>query len=128
MANKSVKLIDSLHVEVMHFIDAIEHILEDHDIVDEDIVYVRTYFLIMPHQDLMNHVVDKILPWAKQIEKRNVGFFYDNKEIFGELPKDKVDFFSNLWKSGVLTKEDQKEIWDFFDSFVAHAESFKKLL
>lgn len=122
------KLESSLHSEVLHFIDAIEHILEDHDEDTNDLVLLRVYFMTMPPDTLMDHVIQHILPWTRQIADRNVDFFYKNKQIFGELPADKVDYFSNLWKKGILNDEDQTEIWDFFDIFVVHAESFKKLL
>jgi hypothetical protein len=117
-----------LQEEIFHFIDRLECILDSNNIDSSDLTYVKIYLKTFKNNDLMNHVVKKMLPWKPQIEKRKDDFFYKNKEIFGKLPEDKVDYFSDLWKNDGLGEEDKDEIWDFFDAFIAFAEEYKKNL
>ena len=120
------KLVNLLHEEMMHFIDRIEDILDSHNLDSDDIVYVKFIFKTMDSENLMEHVINKILPWKPQIDKRKDDFFYKNKEIFGKLPPEKVNYFSDLWMSQSLDIDDRQEIWDFFDMFVTCAEEYKK--
>ncbi len=115
-----------LHEEMLHFADRIEDILESHNLDSDDVVYVKFFLSTMTHEDAMRHTIAQILPWKSQIEKREDRFFYKNKEIFGKLPENKVNYFSDLWMDSHLSKDDREEIWDFFDSFVAYAEEYKK--
>lgn len=115
-----------LHTEMLNLIDAIEHILEDHNLDSDDIVFIRFFFEQMSSEKTMQHVISRVLPWSKQIKNRDDDFFYNNKHIFGDLPKEKVDYVSKLWKSDVLDNEDKDEIWQFFEVFVLYAEKFKK--
>ena len=48
-------------------------------------------------------------------------------KIFGELPEEHINFFSDLWKSPNLDKDDKQMIWKYFDIFVACAQGHKKM-
>lgn len=115
-----------LHTEMLNLIDAIEHILEEHNLNSDDIVFIRFFFEKLSPAKAMQHVISKVLPWSKQIKSHDDKFFYQNKHIFGELPEDKVDYVAKLWKGNTLDAEDKEEIWQFFEVFVVYAEKYKK--
>ena len=120
------RLCKSLKDELLRFIDAIEAIFDDHDIPSSDIAYVRVFIMQLSPDASMMYVIDKILPYEDEIEKRDESFFYDNPEIFGKLPKSKVNYFSDLVQSGELTQDDKDEIWEFFSSFIAYGKEYDK--
>ena len=122
------RLCKSLKDELLRFIDAVECILDDHNIPSSDIAYIRVFMMQLTPDASMQYVIDKILPLEDKIKSKNESFFYDNDEIFGKLPKSKVNYFSDLVKSGTLTKDDKAEIWEFFATFIAYAKQYKKRL
>lgn len=121
-----MNLAKSLYNELFHFADRVESILESHNFDSDDIVYVKFFFKTFTPEQLMEHVVNKMLPWKKQIIEKDDNFFYKNKEIFGQLPSNKVNYFSDLWMSNHLDNDDREEIWEFFETFITYAEEFKK--
>ena len=51
---------------------------------------------------------------------------FENENIFGASPKDKVIHFKKLYLS--MGKEDRLTLWAWFDSFILLAEKYVKLL
>jgi hypothetical protein len=121
-----MSLIESYFQEQLNFINRIEDILNSHNINTDDIIYIKFYAMNSNKEESIKEASLRILPWKEFIRTRNEDFFYKNKKIFGELPEDKVNYFSDLWKKGVFDEEDKKEIWEFMDCFVAYAEQYKK--
>lgn len=114
-----------LHSELLNFADRLEDMLDDHNISTDDLTYVRFYIVNMTPYQAMQHVIEQILPWKKQIELHDETFFYRNKRIFGKLPDNKVNYFSDVLTK-TFNQEDKNEVWQFFDAFVAMAEEYKK--
>lgn len=127
MTNKQEKLKTILYEEFMNFAKSMEEILDSHNLDSDDVLYVKIFLQALGKDKCMEHTIKRILPYKKQIEKRDQEFFQKNKKIFGELPQDRVDYFSDLIVNEKLTKEDKNEIWDFFEAFVACADEYKKL-
>ena len=118
-------LLKSLKQELLLFIDSIEDICSEYNISTDEVIYVQVLFRAMSEEQIMYHITKRILPWKKQIVERNESFFYKNKKIFGELPEDKVNYFSDLITK-TFSQDDKNEIWDFFDTFITFAEEYKK--
>lgn len=114
--------------EMLNFVDRIESILDDNEIDSSDVVYVRFFLNTLGEQKLMDHCIRKILPWKEHILSKNIDFFMNNKEIFGKLPENKVNYFSDLFKNNKLEQDDIEEIWDFFSVFITIIEEHKKNL
>jgi len=112
--------------EMANFIVRIESILDDNEIDNSDIIYVKFFLQTLGSKELMKHCVKKILPWKEKIVSRDINFFIDNKEIFGKLPENKVNYFSDLFKNNKLQKEDIDEIWEFFNVFITIIETHGK--
>ena len=115
-----------LHKEMINFIDSLKSIFEENQIDDNDLIYIEFFITKMQPSDAMNHIIDKVLPFSNYIKTRSDNFFYKNKNIFGKLPEDKVNYFSDLWKNNKLKQEDKDEIWEYFEAFIGFAERFKK--
>lgn len=111
--------------ELLYFVERLEEILQEYHIDTDDMIYITFYIQKMSPDEALDHVVHKILPWKQQIKDRNEDFFYKNKEIFGALPAEKVNYFSDLIR-GTFSKDDKDEVWTFFDAFIAFAEEAKK--
>ena len=126
--SKNIDFAKMLHDELNNFLDRIEDILNEHDIEVEEFIFIKFFITSMSDQQAMNHIIRRVLPWKEHIQGRRDSFFYKNKKIFGELPEDKVNYFSDLWMSKTLDKDDKKEIWEFFDVFIAFAEEYKKVV
>lgn len=127
MTSKQEKLKTILYDELMNFAKSMEEILDSHSLDSDDVLYVKIFLQALGKDKCMKHVIKRILPYKDQIGNRDQKFFEKNKKIFGELPQDRVDYFSDLIINEKLTKEDKDEIWDFFDTFVTCADEYKKL-
>lgn len=62
---------------------------------------------------------------ADQIIQRNDKFFYSNPQIFGELPKEDVEIFKNVYMSDGLTTTDRASIWDRLASFLVNSAHYQ---
>lgn len=87
---------------------------------------VENVFSMMPKENLMNHVVLNILPHKEQINSKNQDFFLNNKQLFGSLPENEVNYFGNLIVNGNLDDDEKDMIWEYFKVFIALAEVYKK--
>lgn len=91
-----------------------------------DLAIVEFFFNQMTCSNLMQHFIAHVLPWENAIKCRDDKFFINNKRIFGGLPSDRVEYFSQMWKGNRLTQEDRDSIWEYFDTMVEIARQYKK--
>ena len=94
--------------------------------VEQGELFTVAFFFERLHPErCMDHVISHVLPWKKQIRKRDIHFFQDNKHIFEGLPDDRVEYYSyKLAKD--IDKESRDVMWDFFDTMLELAEQYKK--
>lgn len=96
-----------------------------------DMTAVEFFFSLMNEQLLMNHVLDQILPFKAQIAARDIDFFAkQKKQIFGNLPSERVDYFEHLIRTpedkGGMSEENKNYVWVYFDTIIDIAEAYKK--
>jgi len=92
-----------------------------------DLIAVEFYFKNFHHDTIMNHFINKVLPYKKQIINRDVQFFLKNDSIFAGLPEDRINYYSKIVASGKRISEDYRiTIWEYFDSLIALAELYQK--
>lgn len=96
-----------------------------------DLMLVEFFFQKLSAETIADRIVKHVLPFAKEIESRNVIFFLEKKgEIFGGLPKERVEYFSNLIqkseREGGMTDENKDVVWAYFDTLKALGEEYKK--
>ena len=87
---------------------------------------VKQFFMELSDEDVMNHIIQNVLPYKAKIFKEDENFFISNEKIFGKLPRTEVDFFRKIVKD--LDNEDKEGLWNYFKVFVALAEGYKKIV
>lgn len=96
-----------------------------------DLLIVEFFFKKTPAVTIADNIVQHVLSRRKQIEKRDVSFFIaKKKEIFQNLPADRVEYFANLVqkseKDGGMGDDDKEAVWAYFDILIQLAEEYKK--
>jgi hypothetical protein len=92
-----------------------------------DLVLVEFYFKNINPERVMTHLINKVLPYRKQIESRNVKFFLENESLFAGLPEDKIKYYSGIIASGKRIRDDYRiTIWEYFDTLIAFADLYQK--
>lgn len=96
-----------------------------------DLMLVEFFFQKLSAETITDRIVKHVLPYSKEIETRNVIFFLEKKnEIFGGLPKPRVEYFSGLIqkseKDGGMSDENKDVVWSYFDTLKALGEEYKK--
>jgi hypothetical protein len=92
-----------------------------------DLSAVEFFFQRLHPERVMQHLIDKLLPHKKQIERRDQKFFLNNRILFAGLPDDRVDYYTNIIAKGnSISEEERDTIWAYFDSLLALAEDNKK--
>ena len=120
-------LLDDMRTTVLDFIEQIKEEIFTKPEEIGDIVLVEFFFKRMHRERIMQHMVKHILPYKKKIKQRNVDFFLGNKNIFAGLPSDRICYYSDIIANGNrISDEDREVVWDFFDTFIALAEEYKK--
>lgn len=97
--------------------------------VDEqdDMATVKLFFDRIHHESAYQHVRNHILPHKKQINKRDLLFFLENKGLFSGLPEDKIRYYSReITNPKRISSEDMDSIWDYFTVLIEHTELAQK--
>jgi len=93
-----------------------------------DLMLVEFFFKRMHPERIMEHIINRVLPWKKQVQERNRGFFLKNTSLFDELPTDRVSYYGEIIGQGDrLDSDDQKTVWEYFDTMIAIAENHRKV-
>ena len=120
----SIKLASTLHEQVLTFVDELSKMITGDN---GELISINFFYQQYPAEKLMEEMITFVLPWESQIKSRDDDFFYSNKQLFGDLPDESVDYFSNLWKSDKLDDEDKSVVWEYFDVFIECAKAYKKI-
>lgn len=96
-----------------------------------DLMLVEFFFQKLSAVTIADRIVAHVLPFSREIENRDVSFFLKKKnEIFGGLPKERVEYFSTLIqkseKEGGMSDENRGVVWDYFDTLKSLGEEYKK--
>ena len=96
---------------------------------EADLIIVRVFFKDqIPVVDVMNHVIQYVLPHKEKITMKDESFFLDDEKLFSGFSSHKVIHFKRLWVSPRLERDDKDAIWAWFGSFVVLAERYQKAL
>jgi hypothetical protein len=92
-----------------------------------ELTLIETYFKVQSREEIMKDVVEKILPQKNRIQRRDVNYFSDNKDLFAGLPEDRIHYYGEvIMNSDRLTPEDRDVIWTYLDRMIEIAEDYKK--
>lgn len=124
------KYLDDIKTTVLEFInDLKENIFSKGEATD--LAFVEMFFGCMEPAEIMDNVVQNILPNAEQIRNRNLNFFVEQKsKIFQGLPTDRVDHIELLLtlspEKGGMSEENKDVVWSYFEAMVDIASEYKK--
>lgn len=92
-----------------------------------DLSVVEFFFQRLHPERVMQHLVEKLLPHKRQIEKRDQSFFLKNRVLFAGLPDNRIDYYSSVISSGnKISVDERNTIWEYFDAILALTEAYKK--
>jgi len=92
-----------------------------------DLISVETVINNATGQTIMDHYINRVLPWKDKIENRDEKFFLENKFIFVGLSPAKVEFYSQYLSNPDNVEDDDKElIFQHFDTMTEIAELYNK--
>lgn len=96
-----------------------------------DLLLVEFFFQKMNAVTIAQRIVLHVLPFSQRIKDRDETFFLEKKnEIFGGLPKERVEYFAKLIQldeaEGGMSDENKSVVWEYFDTLDALAEEYKK--
>jgi len=119
-----VKLLQTLHKDLVTFLDSlIESFPEEGDLVIARFA-IKDQF---PIKDIMEYIIQKLLPLKSNVDSRDNNFFLENNILFEQLEDNKVNHFKKIWISGNLDDEDKDNIWKWFDRFLRIAQYYVKI-
>ena len=122
--SRQVQYLTILRDQLVEFLDELIEQLPN----EPDLVVARIFIKDkIPVQDIMNYIINKILPLKELIKTRNEHFFLDNSILFDKIDPNKVNYFKELWLSGHLDKDDKDIMWKWFDTFLFLAEKYVEL-
>lgn len=85
----------------------------------------------IPVEDVLGRFIRDILPYRKQAQDRDDNFFIDHPFLFlsdEDLDnvggKDKINYFTELWKSDMLDETDRQVIWSWLDIFMEFGHKY----
>ena len=92
-----------------------------------DLMFVEFYFSKLHPEMIARNVIKKVLPYKNAIEKRDEGFFKQNKFIFSGLDDSKYAYYENIFSDSTrMNVQDKQILWDYFDTLILLAERIKK--
>lgn len=120
-----MELCEDIKNTLLDFISDLKTEVFIEEVEQGELFIVEFFFERLHPERCMNHIIDYLLPWKRQVRNRDMEFFKENRHIFEGLPEDRIDYYSNK----ILTKVDQESIevmWEFFDTMIELAETYKK--
>ena len=93
-----------------------------------DLFLVEFFFREMKEERIMQHIIDHVLPWKKQIQNKDQNFFLENRNIFKGIPEDRIAHYGQvIVNRDRVAEEDKESVWQYFDVIICLAESYKKV-
>jgi len=120
-----MSLYNILHRTILEFIKDLRDNLVLNQSEKSDLILVEVFVSTISKEQLMAHVVRKILPYSEAIKNREENFFLSEKgNIFSGISETKINSFSTIIKNS--NTEDKSVIWSYLDTICEIAEQYKK--
>lgn len=122
----SIQLLSLLKVKMLNFMDELIAVLPD----EKDFLVMRFFIKDqVPIIDIMEYIVEKLVPLEHFVESRDDRFFLDNQVLFEGLKEkqSKANYFKDVWKNS--DDQDNKEmIWKWFAFFINIGKKYTQLM
>lgn len=121
----NVQLLQVLKTQLLLFFDELISIMPS----EKDFIVIRFFIKDqVPIADVMQYIIEKLVPLEDYILKRDDRFFLEHQVLFEDLRDhdSKVNYFKNMWENS--TDEDNKEaIWNWFKYFIDLGKRYQRL-
>lgn len=113
-----IELLAKLKKHLVSFLDELIELFPQ----EKDFVIFRIFVNDqVPITDIMNYITIKLCPLQDMVKSRDENFILNHNilfEKFDQKKSEKVNYFKNLWLSGVLTPHDKEIMWKWLLSFI----------
>ncbi len=119
--------LELLHQTILDFLSDLTVVFDKED-EQEDLKVLAFFYEFLTKEAIMQRITEKLLPYKKQIDKRDITFFDRNiKTIFGDLPIERIYHYRDEIIGGKrISTEHMNIIWTYLDTMIALAESYCK--
>ena len=121
----NVQLLQVLKTPLLLFFDELISIMPQ----EKDFIVIRFFIKDqVPIADVMQYIIDKLVPLEDFVIRKDERFFLEHQVLFEELRDhdSKVNYFKNLWEKS--TDEENKEaIWNLFKHFIDLGKRYQRL-
>lgn len=121
----NVQLLQVLKTQLLLFFDELISIMPS----EKDFIVIRFFIKDqVPIADVMQYIIEKLVPLEDYILKRDDRFFLEHQVLFEDLRDhdSKVNYFKNMWENS--TDEENKEaIWNWFKYFIDLGKRYQRL-
>lgn len=119
-----IQILTTLRNELITFFDQLIDLMP----AEGDLIIIRFFIADKyPITDIMDYIIEKLLPLIDLVKNKNDNFFLQNNVLFDKLDDKKVNYFKNLWLSDVLDSDDKEIIWKWFRRILLRAEQYSKI-
>jgi hypothetical protein len=123
MSSPVDNILNALKEQVLNLLNDLMEIFPE----ETDIMLTRLFFETQADPQLvMDGFIKWVYPWKEQIINSNEEFFEKSERIFGPIPADKVIRFKKMWKENLLSDDDKKIVWSYFNVYIKCIERYKK--
>ena len=89
-----------------------------------DLITVEFFYQRLHPQQIMNNVIEKMIPFSQQIQNKDLNFFKENTSIFSSLPDSRVQYYKDQILGDRFDKENIDMLWEYLDAMVAYGEVY----
>lgn len=122
--SSEVEILIQLRSQLVSFFD---ELIESYPSEIEFVVYRIFICDQLPIINVMQYIVDKLVPLEDQVKQKDEKFFLNNNILFdnlGEKGKSKLNHFKNIWLSDITDNEDKEVLWKWFSTFIYLAKAY----
>ena len=121
--SSTIQLLYILKTKLLNFMDELISVLPD----EKDFIVMRFFIKDqVPILDVMEYIIDNLVPLESYVTNRDDRFFLENQVLFEGLreSKSKANYFKDAWKKS--DDADNKEmIWKWFEFFINLGKKYK---
>lgn len=118
-SQKKIKLRNMLATNVADLLADIRENIVTTQTHKDNLIIVEYWFDKLDKQKLMDHIIQKVLPYRQEIRANDVNFFYNHRNsIFMGLPQNDIDSIANEFNNGLVSDENINIMFQYFNLFI----------
>lgn len=121
----SLGLLQLLKNQLLVFFDELISILPQ----EKDFIVIRFFIKDqIPIADVMNYIIEKLVPLESYVLNRDDRFFLEHQVLFEDLKDQdsKVNYFKSMWQHST-DDENKDTIWNWFKYFIDIGKRYRAL-